>query len=916
MAVPCGTFARAEPLTWGGIESHPAVVNPVMGIEDGVSLRGEWEFLRPTRDLPNRNGVWSDYSTGRDWAGARPISVPGTWEAQGVGEPGMSQCWDVTWDHSSKPLRHKYMGEGWYRKFVDIPSAWKGKRIWIKIGGVSAVGWVWVNDRQVAHVASYCATEKFEITQFVEPGEKAKIVIDVDNRKPSRKGDVDEVHKWGGIIRDVELEATPSVFIDDAWARGDFDARAAEIHVSVGGPAKEAEGLRLRAEIEGRTAVSAAVPGDNVLRLPIGKLRVWSPESPNLYTAVVALVSSDGSVLQRRRERFGVRKLEVRGEQLFLNGRPFFVRGFGDVCVYPLSGVSPADREYHRRHLAKARAAGFNFVRLHTHCEMPEYFEAADELGLLIQPELPYYSDVPCEGFEFDPARDVRELWRNFRRHPSFAVYSMGNEGSFGPVLDRRLHELVKAMDPDRLKINQDSNSERMNLPECSDFCGGPIKEWKRGSFNPGRPFVCHEYLNLCIKSDARDEDRFTGVWMPPVTRADRERWLAKYGLDAVWSDRLQDAQHVLQRIWQKHGVESARADPYCDGFSFWTLVDCVVSANGTYTAQGLFNPFWEPKRGGFAPEEFAVFNGETVLLVESEGFAAHIASAGDRVPLDVSVSHFGERDLPRSEVVCTLTADGKTLFEKRIAVEADVLAGPVRKLVETSMTVPRLDRPVRASLSVAFGEARNEWDWWLFPKRERRKAAGLVAEKPFLKTLGRLFDDVGEGDATGGLDGARVAVAKTGSAFERVALASGCNVLSVSDWDGEADVSLGWWWMGSQVGTAIRDDHPALSNMPTRPAMDGLWFRTVRTGAMALPQPRLSSADLLIVAEGGQTCRAYLSEKREGRSVVLRASGLALLAGLPETDALLAGLVERLHALQSAPRKGEELISSNRKEK
>ena len=116
-----------------------------------------------------------------------------------------------------------------------------------------------------------------------------------------------------------------------------------------------------------------------------------------------------------------------------------------------------------QRHLAVARKAGFNFVRLHTHCELPEYFEAADELGIMIQAELPYYSDVPTEHFTFDPKRDVTELWRNYRRHPSLAVYSMGNEGSFGPALDKALHRYVKRMDPDRLKINQDCHVAKIN---------------------------------------------------------------------------------------------------------------------------------------------------------------------------------------------------------------------------------------------------------------------------------------------------------------------------------------------------------------------------------------------------------------------------------------------------------------------
>ena len=75
------------------------------------------------------------------WSKARKITVPGAWEAQGVGEPGMSIPWDPLWDSSPKRINHIYMGEGWYRKDVVLPSGWAGKKVWLKIGGVKSQGW-------------------------------------------------------------------------------------------------------------------------------------------------------------------------------------------------------------------------------------------------------------------------------------------------------------------------------------------------------------------------------------------------------------------------------------------------------------------------------------------------------------------------------------------------------------------------------------------------------------------------------------------------------------------------------------------------------------------------------------------------------------------------------------------------------
>ena len=129
------------------------------------------------------------------------------------------------------------------------------------------------------------------------------------------------------------------------------------------------------------------------------ELQPWSPEDPKLYVADARIVPATGTrAIDGWRERFGVRKWEVRGSDFYLNNRKHFVRGFGDDNIYPITFCSPASREEHRRHLELAKEYGFNYVRHHTHCEIPEYYEAADEVGIMIQPELPYYGRAAHGG--------------------------------------------------------------------------------------------------------------------------------------------------------------------------------------------------------------------------------------------------------------------------------------------------------------------------------------------------------------------------------------------------------------------------------------------------------------------------------------------------------------------------------------
>jgi len=881
---------------WGMRVPHPAVVNPVVPAAaeaDVLSLRGDWSFTTEARNVPVRNGIWGQMQL-KDWKQARTIRVPGCWEAQGVGEPAMSQCWDATWDAGPKPLRHVYMGEGWYRRDVTVPAAWTDKRVWLKIGGVKQHGWVFVNGVQVAHLDTYCETVKYDITDLVEPGKTARIVFDVDNRKTSRKGLMSYLHRWGGIYRDVELEATPSdVWLDDVWVRGDFDGRKAEVKVKVEGQGlgqgqgrgqgrvgdevgQRCADFILRMMIEGETVEAPIDLSNNqtikqsnnqTIKVPLRDFRPWSPEHPNLYTAKVELVSADGRVLQTRFERFGVRKLEVRGKDFYLNGKPLCLRGFGDDFVYPLEGMSPADRDVHRAHLAKARAAGFNFVRLHTHCELPEYFEAADELGVLIQAELPYYSDVPGDGGPFDPKRDVTELWRTCRRHPSFAVYSMGNEGSFGDALDRHLHAYVKAMDPDRLKINQDCHVPAICLPDRADFAGGPTKPWPRGSFTDSRPVVPHEYLNLCVKLDSRLEKKFSGVWQPPVTRADRAAWLAKFGLDHVWGDRLQDAQHALQAVWQKDGIESARFDPETGGYIFWTIVDVVVhnKAAETYSAQGLFNPVWEDKPHGLTASDFAMFNSPSCVLLDLP-ITNRVHTVGEKVPLAVSFAHYGEAPIERARLTWRLVANGRELAvgDRDIGPQA---LGRVRPIAAETLTVPEIFAPVAASLelSVVGGPkpVTNVYPLWLFPRGETRAQIVRRAAK------------------------AGVVVAKAGSPEATAAVEAGKALVTVDGTAGRPNVSLGWWNMGTQVGLAIKD-HPVFGDFPHAGVLSPLLFRLVKKGGMPLTPALAADDELIVVGEGGTACYAYLTHRRVGTSHVLAFHGLDVLNDTPEANALL----------------------------
>ena len=743
LIVPSAASAQVEVPSAYGREATPAVINPPIAspCRTTVRLNGTWDFATD----PNKVGYYNRWNwpkpTDSPW-GKATIQVPGCWEARGVGGPG--EKISKTPEQVRLMLSGSYIGDAWYRREVAIPSDWAGKQVWLKIGGVHAQGWFWVNGVYVGHDACYCGAYKYNITDLVKPGEKAIVVAKVANDVPSGKGAIAAMQRFGGFYRDVEIEATSVVSIDDVYVVGDLDKRSASVRVKlrcVGSPPSAGDWQTIVAVSTldgspvGQAAAKVVFNGKDtqelVVELPLEPFRAWSPEQPNLYKAEVVL-KADGKALDGWTERFGVRKWEVRGDYFYLNNQKYFIRGFGDDYTYPLTMCSPASRDVHRQHLKLAKQYGFNYVRHHTHCESPEFYDAADEVGIMIQPELPYYGlrwlSAGAPDF-FRPKEDLLELYRHYRRYVSFSTYSFGNEGHLGSPLDREMYQLAKKLDPTRLVLHHDGG---VNVPGNSDFASGPYLPWAPGTFHGRRPFVCHEYLNLATDYDPRLAERYTGAvrLVDPVVEFRTE--LKRVGLSWEWGVACIDAGHHLQSVYQKRGLESARLDPACGGYSYWTILDWGSFGITSYVgaaAQGLFNQFWEPKAS--SAEFFRQFNSPTVLLAKMTP-GEQILSVGDVLRVEWWISHFGWDSVNGQTLKWRLTANDQALASGSVS-DINALAGDVKAVGNSAITIPSVDKPVKARLVVELADTgvTNSWDLWLFPKRRPAPHLGIGLAAP-----------------------------------------------------------------------------------------------------------------------------------------------------------------------------------------
>lgn len=915
-----------------GREASLAVVNPVMRSQHQsvVSLRGDWEFVTDSDAVGLKEG-WM--TPGKAWSGSRSLVVPGNWESQGVGEPAKSTPWICYWDNNARPFRHVYIGSAWYRKSFSVPKEWQGQRIWLKSGGVRAQGWFWVNGREAAKMAQYCGSFRFDITDLVTPGEEATVVALIRNDVPSRTGLFSACHIWGGIHRDVEIEATPEVHLANVECFGNFDAKNVKVRLEIAHPEgtgkRKAEvgivvktldrrnptqALKTVANVRKSLERAEGAATESFLEIDLPDFRPWSPESPDLYLAEVSLYGPDGkTVVHGWSERFGVKKFEVRGKRFYLNDKPYFLRGYGDDYIYPETFISPIDRDVHRKNLRVAKAAGFVFVRHHTHSEIPEYYDAADELGIMVQPELPYYpfnGFHTTEFFDFDPKRDLREVIDHYRRHVSTTAYSMGNEGHLGTPLDNELKQIVHDRDPGRLAMHNDGG---VNTPENSDFDtpnshfsgGTSIVPWKPGAFDRlTMPFIAHEYMNLGLKFDPRISERFTGVILPPRPIDRYEKRLAGFGLDRRWGDACLDAGHALQKHYQKQGIEAARLDPECDGYSYWTLVDVIVDYGGedAFTGQGMFNPFHEPKSNGTTPEHVAKFNGPTTLLMKPD--RKHpILVEGETVRLSALVSHFGYENIAKGTVVWTLKTRDRVLLEGRID-DVNAATGDVKEIGVIEFTVPKTAKASELTFELRLAESdiRNDWRFWLFPKRARKSLKSVAATPNFYETLSRRYEGLLSTDSPESKD-AELVIGPASHPATAQAIAEGKRVLILGDAGGPPNVSLGWWWIGDQTGTAFAD-HPGFGDFPHDGFISPLWFRLIKRGLPISGDGAFGKMEHLAVGEGRNDYFLYAAQTRSGeKGGIFLTHGLDLLSETPEGTCLLDEIVAYLQSEAFQPK-------------
>ena len=382
------------------------------------------------------------------------VTTPGVWQSQGIGA-------------ETALLRHQYVGVASYSKAVDLSQRPANSTCWLWIGGApggvvrSAI--VSANGLRVGRHVGYLSPVEMRLPC----ADNLELTVAVDSRWKMAEDPLYGSGSWdmsfggfGGIVGHAKI-----LFRRPAWIEDSLRVRSEPVAGSADGSWRSAFRASVLGSVDAGTVLSvlvcedvpgtacagggtASTPvprarGSVSLAVTIPQAKLWIPGTraarANLYWAHCTLASADGSTLSTRSIRFGVKKIELVGSRIMFNGERLYLRGYGDDAAFATTAAPPTNKAFYYRQLSDMRSLGYNFIRLHTHSMPSEFFDAADELGFLCDPEFAITHESPSLKLGWLGNSAVREVFNAsftsvVQRHahrPSIFAWVLSNEMYF-----------------------------------------------------------------------------------------------------------------------------------------------------------------------------------------------------------------------------------------------------------------------------------------------------------------------------------------------------------------------------------------------------------------------------------------------------------------------------------------------------
>ncbi len=735
-----------------------------------IDLAGSWSIKLDPQDVGVQQAWFNDR-----WDAA--VTLPGSLQEQGYGDvPSISTKWmaqtgvkrtgypdyfthpmyakyraneTFRFPYWLQPKRH-YVGAAWYQRTVTVPADWADKHITLTLERCHWESQVWIDDRPAGSNDAIGTPHLIDLTELLKPGTQQTLTIRVDNRmvvnigiNAHSIGDQTQ-SAWNGIVGQIKLDAQPPVWIEDVQVYPDIERHSANVTVVVGNTTGDAvrgklsvwatgpKGVRTdpielayRAEHAEKTVQTRINLGDQVL--------LWDEFTPNLYTLSVSLDGGEATEVC-----FGMREIEAKRTQFYINGKPVFLRGTLDCCIFPLTGYPLTDIPSWRKVMKRAREYGLNHIRFHSWCPPDAAFTAADLEGVYLQPEVSEWAGIRTDAQYAFLLRESKRMLRQYGNHPSFVMLAMGNEShcpkkfmqpiltqwkkdprrvymgkcnSNGSVIDQYDYYVGRSWGTLGKKFRIRYQMGWPPTPRNSLFTSRPpqtVIDWRDGIAPAERPFIAHETVQRCSYPDPAWQKKYTGSFRAAYLDIADDQ-LEERGMRDLVPEFVKHSG-----IWQvqqfKEEIEAALRTPGMAGFQLLDLHD--FPGQGAALV-GVLDAFWDDK-GYVTGKQFRRFCSPTVPLAR---MAQRTWTTAETFVADIEVTHFGPKRLRNAQVdIKVVDGDGRTVHRQQTT--RDLPRGSALPIDRVQLHLARLAAPAKYSLVVRVDDAENDWDFWVYPAK------------------------------------------------------------------------------------------------------------------------------------------------------------------------------------------------------
>ena len=440
-------------------------------------------------------------------------------------------------------------------------------------------------------------------------------------------------------------------------------------------------------------------------------------------------------------------RLEAVDGRFMAGGHPVFLRGKHDACVFPLTGHTPMDRASWIRYFQRCKEYGINHVRFHSWCPPEAAFSAADELGIYLQPELPFWGTLEGEELLSFLRKEGLNIVRTYGHHPSFAMFSLGNELWGEKSVMQEMVDTFRAEAPQILYTNGTNaflgyqgyvdgmdfmatartrgesygsydTHVRSSFAFCDALDGGILNHFYPGTTRNfaealqgvPMPVISHETGQFQSYPDYAQIDKYTGPLVPYNLMEFRRR-LDIAGMAAQAADFHRASLRWAFELY-KADVEMCLRTPGLGGFQLLDLQD-YPGQGSAYV--GILDAFMDAK-GGIDPAEWRQFCSELVPLAE---FDKYCWTEDEVFHAHVKVANYTGEEL----------VEGESEYE---------IDKPVSELLDGVKAPARID--LRLTARTAGHEGVNSWPIWVFPADNMPDRNGITIvrklDKAALKAL------------------------------------------------------------------------------------------------------------------------------------------------------------------------------------